>query len=152
MEKPQPDTHSTFAIGEVAPDPSHTAKIESVHNQKETVAVPCGPPKSTGTKSQFVHDEYVVYDVKQVTMRYVFIVGKKGRCFVLCNLILISFVSQSLTTRQRGEDADEALQKKKKKEEEKNKKDKKKGSNACASCGCFRPLDRGATNSRCGFV
>ncbi len=74
MEKPQPGSHSTFAQGEFAPDPNCTAKIESVHNPKAVVAVPVGPPKATRVSSQFQHDEYVVYDIKQVTMRYVFIV------------------------------------------------------------------------------
>ncbi len=75
MDKPQPDSDSTMALGAVAPDPAGTTTIESVSGTGEKVQVPCGAPKATKhSASNFTHNEYVVYDTKQVTMRYLFIV------------------------------------------------------------------------------
>lgn len=83
MEEPEPGFDSTYALGQVAPDPAATVKIEGLYGSE--VSVPVGEPKRTShKKSNFTHDELVVYDVKQVSMRYVLIVdfdhsGKKRR-------------------------------------------------------------------------
>ena len=84
MEKPQKNTDSTWAYGMKQPDPKHTVEIESMYDGLGPVAVPCGPPiKSKHTESNFSHDELVVYDVRQVSMRYIFTVefqhGKRSR-------------------------------------------------------------------------
>ena len=84
MDKPQPDSDSTMALGAVAPDPKSVGKVESVCTAEE-VQVPFGAPKATKhSTSNFTHNEYVVYDIKQVTMRYLLIVDfdhqqKRGR-------------------------------------------------------------------------
>jgi poly [ADP-ribose] polymerase len=73
MEKPQPKSHSTYAFGQIQPDPKETVEIEGVYGHQ--VAVPCGKPKNSKyDDSRFRHDEFVVYDTQQVTMRYLFIV------------------------------------------------------------------------------
>lgn len=65
MDKPQPDSDSTMALGAVAPDPKVVGKVESVCTNEE-VQVPFGAPKPTKhTTSNFVHNEYVVYSVQQ---------------------------------------------------------------------------------------
>jgi hypothetical protein len=88
MTEAQPGTHSTYAQGQYSPDPSANVMIESAHEDVGggSVCVPCGVCKATAySRSSFTHDELVVYDTKQVKMRYVFIidmdhnVGRKKR-------------------------------------------------------------------------
>lgn len=104
MDAPQPGTDSTcvvakvfclctcsltprlcsYATGQFSPDPSQTEHIEGAFHG--TVAVPAGAPiKTQHARSNFTHDEFVVYDVRQVKMRYVYVVdfdhnvGRKRR-------------------------------------------------------------------------
>ncbi|GAM21098.1 hypothetical protein SAMD00019534_042730, partial [Acytostelium subglobosum LB1] len=65
MEKPQPGSNSTLALGMIEPDP------KKVHKHKDGFEVPLGeivnsPYKSTSCKEH----QYVVYDVSQVNLRY----------------------------------------------------------------------------------
>eukprot|EP00005_Dracoamoeba_jomungandri_P000909 CAMPEP_0174254406 /NCGR_PEP_ID=MMETSP0439-20130205/3732_1 /TAXON_ID=0 /ORGANISM="Stereomyxa ramosa, Strain Chinc5" /LENGTH=1042 /DNA_ID=CAMNT_0015335969 /DNA_START=19 /DNA_END=3144 /DNA_ORIENTATION=- len=63
MEKPQPGTDSTKALGATAPNPAQTVVWDGV-------VVPCGEPSHTGIKSSCSHNEYIVYNTDQVRMRY----------------------------------------------------------------------------------
>lgn len=73
MEKPQPGFDSTKALGGVAPDPAATMKLPSAcasGDCSSDVQVPLGKPINTGIKSACTHNEYIVYDVSQVVIRY----------------------------------------------------------------------------------
>ena len=71
MEKPPKGTHSTKALGMTCPDPSATVQV------LDSVKMPLGKPKSSGLKTACTHDEFIVYDVAQVRMRYLLIVEIK---------------------------------------------------------------------------
>jgi len=64
MDKPYKGTNSTKALGMTAPDPKQAQKIS------EEVIVPLGSPISTGISSSCSHNEYIVYDVSQIHIRY----------------------------------------------------------------------------------
>jgi len=63
MEKPQPGTDSTKALGATAPDPKQDIYWDGVK-------IPRGVPKHTNIRSSCSHNEYIVYDVAQVNIRY----------------------------------------------------------------------------------
>ncbi|BFU23989.1 poly(ADP-ribose) polymerase, putative [Entamoeba histolytica] len=64
MEKPQPGTDSTYALGMVEPDPKDTITLE------DGVKVAKGKIISTELKTWNSHSELVVYDVARVNIRY----------------------------------------------------------------------------------
>jgi len=65
MEKAQPGSDSTWALGMTIPDPSSTRVLE------DGCIVPMGKPiHAEGRKTMCTHDEIIVYDVSQVTIRY----------------------------------------------------------------------------------
>lgn len=64
MEKPPPGTHSTKALGKTAPNPKQNKKI------LDDVTLPSGTPIDTGVKSACSHNEYIIYDVSQIQIRY----------------------------------------------------------------------------------
>jgi len=64
MEKPQPGTDSTLALGSIAPDP------KEVHTIDGECVVPFGKPINTGIKSACYENQFIVYDVSQCTMKY----------------------------------------------------------------------------------
>eukprot|EP01116_Phalansterium_solitarium_P023164 TRINITY_DN7972_c0_g1_i1.p1 TRINITY_DN7972_c0_g1~~TRINITY_DN7972_c0_g1_i1.p1 ORF type:complete len:951 (+),score=393.50 TRINITY_DN7972_c0_g1_i1:135-2987(+) len=64
MEKAPAGTHSTKALGMNAPNPKEDATI------LDDVKLPTGPIVSTGLKTSCSHNEYVVYDVSQITGHY----------------------------------------------------------------------------------
>lgn len=54
-------------MGRTYPDPSE------VHKQKDGVIVPIGKPiEDTKIKSDLLYNEYIVYDVAQVNIKYLF--------------------------------------------------------------------------------
>ena len=62
-------THSTKGLGKVAPDPKKVKKLE------DGTIVPMGPSVNTGIEKDnpgwcLQYNEYIVYDVAQVKMRY----------------------------------------------------------------------------------
>jgi len=63
MEKPQPGTDSTKALGATAPDPNQDIFWNGVK-------IPRGAPKHTGIRSSCSHNEFIVYDVAQVHIKY----------------------------------------------------------------------------------
>jgi len=62
MEEPLPGYNSTKAMGAIAPTVSMTTA--------EGVLVPYGPMGNTGIRSSCMHNEYIVYTVKQACIRY----------------------------------------------------------------------------------
>ena len=54
-----------------APDPK--SNVVALNN----VTIPLGKPVSTGLKTACTHDEFIVYDIAQVRMRYLLIVDIK---------------------------------------------------------------------------
>jgi len=69
MEKAPNGKHSTKALGQFAPKAKDNQKIEGCVD-KGKVTVPCGEIASTGVKSACSHNEYIIYDVAQITVRY----------------------------------------------------------------------------------
>lgn len=63
MEKPQPGSDSTKALGKVAPNPKDDVWWDDVK-------LPCGTPKKTGISSACSHNEYIVYSTDQIRIRY----------------------------------------------------------------------------------
>jgi len=64
MEKAPPGTHSTQALGMAAPDPK---KAQAIDNG---VVVPCGNIVPTGLSTACTHNEFIVYDVSQINIKY----------------------------------------------------------------------------------
>jgi len=64
MEKPKAGTLCTKALGMAAPDPKEDTFIP------ENVKVTKGKTITTGIKSLCSHNEYIVYDVSQIRIRY----------------------------------------------------------------------------------
>lgn len=65
MDKPPAGYHSTKGCGQTEPDPS-TAVLT-----KEGVKVPCGEPSKSGAVgSSLLYNEYIVYDVGQINIKY----------------------------------------------------------------------------------
>jgi len=64
MEKAPPGTNCTKALGMAAPDPKEDDFIP------EKVRVPQGKIKDTGLKTACSHNEFIIYDVAQVKIRY----------------------------------------------------------------------------------
>lgn len=57
--------HSTKGMGRTAPDPSDTVTLE------DGVIVPLGKGKPTSvTHTSLLYNEYIVYDVSQIHMKY----------------------------------------------------------------------------------
>jgi len=64
MEKAPPGTDSTKALGMTAPAEKST---EFILNK---VKVPLGKPEKTGLHTSCSHNEYIIYDVAQINIRY----------------------------------------------------------------------------------
>eukprot|EP00906_Rhabdomonas_costata_P030165 RCo042596 len=64
MDKPPAGYHSTMGQGQYHPDPSGEKKLPS------GVVVPCGKGTTSGVKTSLMYNEFIVYDVAQVRMRY----------------------------------------------------------------------------------
>jgi len=64
MEKAPSGTHCTKALGMAAPDPKDDDWIP------EKIKVPVGKIKDTGLRTACTHNEYIIYDVAQVKIRY----------------------------------------------------------------------------------
>lgn len=64
MEQAPKGTDSTKALGQTAPDPAGNYIAE------DGMVIPLGKPKKTGIKSTCSHNEYIVYRVDQVKIRY----------------------------------------------------------------------------------
>jgi len=64
MEKPQPGTDSTKALGGIAPDPKEITNFEEC-------VVPFGKPVDTGIKSACYENQFIVYDVSQCAMKFI---------------------------------------------------------------------------------
>eukprot|EP00727_Mastigamoeba_balamuthi_P006585 m51a1_g2547 hypothetical protein (922) ;mRNA; f:294859-298552 len=64
MEKAQPGSDSTWALGMTVPDPAQTITIEN------GIKVPKGRPVSANRHTSCSHDEIIVYNVAQVRIRY----------------------------------------------------------------------------------
>lgn len=64
MEKPQPGTDSTWALGMAVPDPKTKFTLPN------GTVVPFGKPTATGKRTMCSHNEFIVYDVAQVVIRY----------------------------------------------------------------------------------
>ena len=60
--------HHTFGQGKSTPDPAGTRPLPS----ESEVAVPCGKLKHSGVKNtSLLYNEYIVYDERQVRLRFV---------------------------------------------------------------------------------
>ncbi|CAN1859316.1 Poly [ADP-ribose] polymerase 2 [Linum perenne] len=64
-EKLPPGKLSTKGVGETAPDLSEAKALE------DGVVVPLGKPKQQGRKGSLLYNEYIVYNVDQIKMRYI---------------------------------------------------------------------------------
>jgi poly [ADP-ribose] polymerase len=56
--------HSTKGCGATCPDPSGSVTLE------DGVVVPCGKAMSSGPRRSLLYNEFIVYDVKQVKIKY----------------------------------------------------------------------------------
>eukprot|EP01112_Ceratiomyxa_fruticulosa_P015741 TRINITY_DN4671_c0_g1_i1.p1 TRINITY_DN4671_c0_g1~~TRINITY_DN4671_c0_g1_i1.p1 ORF type:complete len:930 (+),score=212.19 TRINITY_DN4671_c0_g1_i1:193-2982(+) len=65
MEKAPPGTHSTKALGMAHPDPKHDQLLEG-----SDIKVPLGKIVPSGLKTACTHNEFIVYDVAQVHIKY----------------------------------------------------------------------------------
>eukprot|EP01133_Synstelium_polycarpum_P000362 gene362-420_t len=65
MEKAPAGTHSTKALGNAAPDQKENKKIHT------DITIPMGKMKPTGLKTACTHNEFIVYDIAQVRIRYI---------------------------------------------------------------------------------
>jgi len=72
MEAALPGSHSTKAMGSIAPDPKLDMKMDS------GCVVPLGPRVNTGIRSSCMHNEYIVYTLPQATIRYLLKVKVTG--------------------------------------------------------------------------
>jgi len=63
MEKPLPEKNSTKALGVTIPNPKETYTLGDI-------LVPLGEPIKTSLSTACSHNEYIVYDCAQVTIRY----------------------------------------------------------------------------------
>ena len=71
MEKPQPGSDSTFAMGMVCPNPDETVTLD------DGLQVPLGHIVPSGLEQSWcTHDEFIVYDVARVRIRYVLMIQK----------------------------------------------------------------------------
>jgi len=61
---------SVLAAGSIAPDESKEYIDKTISRSGHPVILPQGAIKNTGVKSSFLHNEYLVYDEKQVHMKY----------------------------------------------------------------------------------
>jgi len=60
--------HSVLGVGQTAPPKTSYKKL----NEKEEILVPVGKPENTGrSNTSFSQNEFLIYDVKQVRLRYV---------------------------------------------------------------------------------
>ncbi|CAN0889045.1 Poly [ADP-ribose] polymerase 2 [Linum grandiflorum] len=64
-DKLPPGKLSTKGVGETAPDLSEAKALE------DGVVVPLGKPKQQGRKGSLLYNEYIVYNVDQIRMRYI---------------------------------------------------------------------------------
>ncbi|GBG24635.1 Poly ADP-ribose polymerase [Hondaea fermentalgiana] len=64
MEKPRPGTNSTHAMGSRVPDP----KCDLVTG--DGITIPSGPPINSGVRSSCSANEFIVYDISQIRIRY----------------------------------------------------------------------------------
>eukprot|EP01114_Cavostelium_apophysatum_P007265 TRINITY_DN1927_c0_g1_i1.p1 TRINITY_DN1927_c0_g1~~TRINITY_DN1927_c0_g1_i1.p1 ORF type:complete len:935 (-),score=347.88 TRINITY_DN1927_c0_g1_i1:64-2868(-) len=64
MEKAPPGTQCTKALGMAHPDPKQDTYIP------ENVKVPCGKVVDSGLRTACSHNEYIIYDVSQIRIRY----------------------------------------------------------------------------------
>lgn len=69
MEKPPKGTDSTKALGKAAPAKGQISKYKTI---LDNVIIPQGKVEDTGVKSTCSHNEYIVYDVSQILIRYLF--------------------------------------------------------------------------------
>ncbi|XP_062502234.1 poly [ADP-ribose] polymerase 1-like isoform X2 [Corticium candelabrum] len=58
--------HSTKGVGQTQPDPA------AVHKRDDGAVVPMGKAVGTGVNSRLLYNEYIVYDVSQIRMDYLF--------------------------------------------------------------------------------
>jgi len=61
---------SVLATGTQMPDPKAEYVDKSLSDSKHPVTIPQGKIVNTGIASSFLHNEYLVYDAKQVNMKY----------------------------------------------------------------------------------
>jgi poly [ADP-ribose] polymerase len=66
ITKLPPGKHSTKGVGQTQPDPEGLQKLDS------GVAVPMGKGVASGVSSSLLYNEYIVYDVSQIRMEYLF--------------------------------------------------------------------------------
>lgn len=59
-----PGKHSTKGVGRIAPNPANTVKLD------DGVAVPLGPGEPTATSCTLLYNQFIVYDVAQIRVRY----------------------------------------------------------------------------------
>lgn len=64
MERPQPGTNSTHALGMSYPNPKETVTLPN------GTKVPLGKPCKLKERTSCTHNEFIVYDVAQVTIKY----------------------------------------------------------------------------------
>ncbi|EFA82774.1 polyADP-ribosyltransferase [Heterostelium album PN500] len=65
MEKAPSGKHSTKALGMAAPDAKENKKIDN------DITIPVGKIKNTGLSTSCSHNEFIVYDINQVKIRYI---------------------------------------------------------------------------------
>lgn len=59
-----PGKHSTKGVGRTAPSPANEVKME------DGVVIPMGPGEPTALSCTLLYNEFIVYDVAQVRIRY----------------------------------------------------------------------------------
>ncbi|GAM18341.1 hypothetical protein SAMD00019534_015160 [Acytostelium subglobosum LB1] len=65
MEKAPTGTHSTKALGMSAPDQKGNTKVE------DDITIPIGKITRTGMSTSCTHNEFIVYDISQVKIKYI---------------------------------------------------------------------------------
>ncbi|XP_013176795.1 PREDICTED: poly [ADP-ribose] polymerase-like [Papilio xuthus] len=58
------DIHSVWGVGRIQPNPTEDVTL------KNGIVVPLGTPNNSGSQSNLIYNEYIVYDVAQVNIKY----------------------------------------------------------------------------------
>ncbi|EGG18391.1 poly(ADP-ribosyl)transferase [Cavenderia fasciculata] len=73
MEKAPSGTHSTKALGMSIPNPKEYVKVDN------DIVVPAGSIIKTGTNTSCSHNEFIVYDVSQIRIKYILKVNVQNK-------------------------------------------------------------------------
>ncbi|XP_045534618.1 poly [ADP-ribose] polymerase-like [Papilio machaon] len=66
------DIHSVWGVGRIQPNPTGNVTL------KNNIIVPLGMPINSASQSNLFYNEYIVYDVAQVNIKYLWMLNKKN--------------------------------------------------------------------------